>query len=90
MALNGRRLGLAAWVLVAALPLSSQTRNDRPEGVPSDRWISLGEDAGIVITSRPARVNGRPGEAKGELWVRLDGSWSPAALEQARQMLPAR
>ena len=88
---SARRLGLAALVFAAAIPLASQVSDDRPESVTSNQWIKLGDRAGIVITSQPSRVAGKPsGDAKGELWVKLDGRWVPATLEQSRQMVPAR
>ena len=84
---NTLRLGFAALVLALAVPVSSQSRDDRPASVSSEQWIRLGEGAGVAITNRPAKLGG---EAKGELWVKLGGSWSPATLEQARQLVPAR
>jgi len=86
-----RRLGLAALVFAVAIPLASQVGDDRPESVTTNQWIKLGDRAGIVITSQPSRVGGKPsGDAKGELWIKLDGRWVPATLEQSRQMVPAR
>lgn len=86
-----RRLGLAALVFTMAIPLVSQTGDDRPESVPSSQWIKLGDRAGIVVTSSPSRLAGKAGgDAKGELWIKLDGRWVPASLEQAHQFVPAR
>jgi len=86
-----RRLGLAALVFTAAIPLVSQTGDDRPESVTSSQWIKLGDRAGIVITSPPSRLAGKAnGDAKGELWIKLDGRWVPASLEQSHQFVPAR
>ena len=83
---NARRLVFAVSVLALAVPVSSQSRDDRPASVSTEQWIKLGEGAGIVITSRPVKPGG---EAKGELWVKVGGSWSPATLEQDRQLVPA-
>ena len=55
-----RRLGLAALAFTAAIPLVSQTGDDRPESVSSSQWI------------------------------KLDGRWVPASLEQSHQFVPAR
>jgi len=87
-----RRLGLATLVLtLVAFPLVSQSGDDRPESVSSSQWIKLGDRAGIVITSGPSRVGGKPvGDAKGELWIKLDGRWVAATLEQSHQLVPAR
>ncbi|HKD17669.1 MAG TPA: hypothetical protein VKG23_07345 [Thermoanaerobaculia bacterium] len=89
--LVARRLGLAALVFTAAIPLLSQAGEDRPELVSSSQWIKLGDRAGIVVTSSPSRAGGKPsGDAKGELWIKLDGRWVSATLEQSHQFLPAR
>jgi hypothetical protein len=89
--LVARRLGLAALVFIAAIPLLSQAGEDRPDSVPSSQWIQLGDKAGIVVTGQPMRVGGKPtGEAKGELWIKLDGRWVAATLEQSHQFVPAR
>jgi hypothetical protein len=86
-----RRLAFAALAFIVAIPLASQVGDDRPESVSASQWIKLGDRAGIVITSQPARVGAKSsGDAKGELWVKLDGRWLPATLEQARQVVPAR
>ena len=89
--LVARRLGLAALVFTAAIPLLSQAGEDRPDSVASSQWIKLGDKAGIVITGQPSRVGGKPtGDAKGELWIKLDGRWVAATLEQSHQFVPAR
>jgi hypothetical protein len=86
-----RRLGFAVLVFTVAIPLASQVGDDRPESVSSSQWIKLGDRAGIVITSQPSRVGGKQsGDAKGELWIKLDGKWVPATLEQSHQVVPAR
>ena len=85
-----RRLGLAALVFTVAIPVVSQAGDDRPASVSSSQWIKLGDRAGIVITSQPSRVSAKSGgDAKGELWLKLDGKWVPATLEQAHQLAPA-
>jgi len=86
-----RRLPLTVLFFAMAIPLVSQAGDDRPASVSNGAWIPLGDKAGIVITSPPSRAGGKPaGEAKGELWVKLDGRWTPATLEQAHQFVPAR
>ena len=83
-------LAAAALILIATIPLLSQGRDDRPDEVASNRWIRLGDSAGIVITGRPSQVGGKPsGNARGELWIKLDGKWVSATLEQAHQLSPA-
>ena len=89
--LASRRLGLAALVFCAAIPLVSQVNDDRPASVSSSQWIPLGDKAGIAITGQPSRVGGtQGGEAKGELWIKLGGRWVAATLEQSHQFVPAR
>ena len=87
--LSRRNMGVAAVMSLAALPGLSQGES-RPAGVSKEQWVKLGDSAGILITSRPPQSSGKtPGEAKGELWIKLGGSWSPAVLEQPRQVVPA-
>ena len=89
--LSRRSMGVAAVMSLAALPVLSQGGEDRPAGVSKEQWVKLGDSAGILITSRPPQSSGKtPGEARGELWIKLGGSWSPAVLEQPRQVVPAR
>ena len=89
--LSPRRVSIAMIAFTAALPLLSQGNDDRPAGVAKNRCVRLGDSAGVVVTSRPGQSSGKAsGEAKCELWIKLDGNWSPAILEQSQQLLPAR
>jgi hypothetical protein len=89
--LSRSRVGLAVLVFIAALPVLSQGADDRPAGVSKDQWVKLGDSAGIAITNRAPQSAGKVGgEAKGELWVKLAGTWSPAVLEQSHQFVQAR
>lgn len=82
---------LVAVILITATVLASQSRADLPPSVSPDRWVLLGEKAGIVIIDKPGRMSGRPtGEVRGQLWVKVDGTWLPALLEQPQSMVPAR
>jgi hypothetical protein len=57
-------------------PVAGKRRS--PAGVAKNRWVRLGDSAGVVVTSRPAQGNGKTSsEAKCELWLKLDGNWSP-------------
>ena len=76
-------------VLMVTVPLWSQSA-DRPADVSSNEWIRLGNEAGLVITYKPSAVVGKSsGAARAELWLKIDGKWSAATLEQSRQFAPA-
>ena len=81
-----RSLVLLAVILITATALASQTREDLPPAVSPDQWVALSDKAGIVIRGKP-----RPGDvAKGQLWVKVNGSWLATVLEQPQQVVPAR
>jgi hypothetical protein len=81
---------LVAAILITATVLESQGRADLPPSVSPDQWVALGNNAGIVITEKPAKVGGRPtGEVRGEIWVKVEGTWLPTHLEQPRSLVPA-
>jgi hypothetical protein len=82
---------LVAIILITASVLASQSRADLPPSVSPDQWVLLGDKAGIVITDKPSKTSGRPtGEVRGQLWIKVDGTWLPALLEQPRSLVPAR
>ncbi len=82
---------LAVVVLITATVLSSQSRTDLPASVSPDQWVGLGDKAGIVLSEKPNKVGGKPtGEVRGQLWIKVEGTWLPALLEQPRNLVPAR
>ena len=76
---------LFASILILAAVLLSQGRVDSPPVAPPDQWVPLGDHAGLVIRGRPRPTR----EAKGRLWVKVDGTWVSAVLEQPQQIVPA-
>ena len=87
--MNGRqRRGVVLFALVLSTTaiLGSQTGEDLPPLVSPDQWVALSDKAGIVIKGK-ARATG---EARGRLWVKIDGRWLPTVLEQPPQAVPAQ
>jgi hypothetical protein len=81
---------LVAVIFVTATVFGSQSKADLPPSVSPDQWVVLGDRAGIAITDRPSKAGGRPtGDVRGQLWVKVDGQWLPAQLEQPRSLVPA-
>ena len=86
--MHGPRLRTAvlfASLLTLTVSLLSQGRVDSPPVAPPDQWVPLGDHAGLVIRGKPRPTR----EAKGRLWVKVDGTWIPAVLEQPQQIVPA-
>jgi hypothetical protein len=82
---------LVAVILITASVLTSQSRADLPPSASPDQWVPLGDKAGILMTEKPAKVSGKPtGEVRGQLWVKVEGTWLPTLLEQPHSLVPAR
>lgn len=84
-----RSVVLAAALLITAAIVASQTPPDLPPSVSADQWMALSDKAGMEITSRGGRNKGKPTEARVQIWVKVDGSWTPALLEQPHNLVPA-
>ncbi len=81
---------LVAVILITATVFASQGKADLPPSVSPDQWVMLGEKAGIVI-EKPSKISGRAtGEVRGQLWLKVEGTWMPTLLEQPHSMVPAR
>jgi hypothetical protein len=79
-----------AVILITATIFASQGKADLPPSVSPDQWVMLGEKAGIVI-KKPSKISGRAtGELRGQLWLKIEGTWMPTLLEQPHSMGPAR
>ncbi len=79
---------LVIVIFVMAAVVGSQSKTDMPSSVSPDQWVVLGDRAGIALTDRPSKAGGKS-EVRGQLWVKVDGNWLPAQLEQPRSMVPA-
>jgi hypothetical protein len=69
---------VVACLLVATLRFALATPGDtRPDGVPADHWIPMGQDAGFVITGpTPSTESGRPGAMlRGFFVANRNGNW---------------
>ena len=81
---------LVAVILITATVFASQSKADLPPSVSPDQWVVLGDKAGVVI-EKPSKISGRQaGEVRGQLWLKVEGTWLPAFLEQPHSLVPAR
>ena len=81
---------LVAIILITATVLASQGKADLPPSVSPDQWVVLSDRAGIVV-EKPSKNSGRPtGEVRGQLWLKVEGTWVPTLLEQPHSFVPAR
>jgi hypothetical protein len=69
-------------VIVAALGIGASSQADsRPAGVPSDRWVEIGNNAGFAIKNE---IKGPRGELTGvgaQLYLRTRDGWRKSWIE---------
>jgi hypothetical protein len=91
--MNGRRfrsLVLVALILIAASAFATQLRMDIPVTVSPNRWVPLTDKAGIALIGEPEKSASKPAQGRGQLWVKMDGSWVQVSMEPARELVPAQ
>ena len=79
-----KRRAIVLTALLAAGLLAHATYGDGPgpPGVDAERWIALGEHAGVVVEEGPSRSVG------GTLYVRIDGVWRVVSLRSEPRVIP--
>jgi hypothetical protein len=83
---------LGCAVAIGASLAYAHVQSDRPDGVSADAWISLGPDAGFVVTRPPQREKlGLMGaSAIGFFVARYNHEWSRLDAENTPQIVLTR
>jgi len=69
---------IGALAVIGALAMGAAGGGSRPADVPFERWIPMGEDAGLVLQS----VVAQSGEDVAvQLYVMTNGQWRRARVE---------
>src|SRR4051794_28201259 len=74
--MKSKILVIIGTLLVAAFGIGANSQSDsRPDGIPANRWVEIGNNAGLVVKNE---VKGPRGEVTGvgaQLYLKTQNGW---------------